>query len=132
MAVYLGRAGHSFDGVGHWLADRSRTSREPSIVTASGVSEPGLLVRNLSKSFKGTHGHEVFSDLSFELGKGGRLAVLGRNGQGKSTLIKILGGVLGASSGQVNWHVRPSWPIGFGGGFQGSLSGMDNIRFLSR
>lgn len=101
-------------------------------MTASGVSEPGLIVRNLSKSFKGTHGHEVFSDLSFELGKGGRLAVLGRNGQGKSTLIKILGGVLPQTEGSIQWNMKPSWPIGFGGGFQGSLTGIDNIRFITR
>ncbi|WP_240612161.1 ABC transporter ATP-binding protein [Brevundimonas vesicularis] len=60
------------------------------------------------------------------------MAVLGRNGQGKSTLIKILGGVLAPTAGIVDWKMSPSWPIGFGGGFQGSLSGLDNIRFITR
>lgn len=94
---------------------------------------PALSVCALSKRYvESSSKKPLFSDLTFSLACRGRLAVLGRNGQGKSTLIKILGGVLGASSGKVSWHVRPSWPIGFGGGFQGSLSGADNIRFLSR
>lgn len=98
-----------------------------------GGTLPGLAVRGLAKTYPESRGRRpVFSDLCFELDKGERLAVLGRNGQGKSTLIKILGGVLPASAGKIDWNMSSSWPIGFGGGFQGSLSGYDNIRFLSR
>ncbi|WP_312572651.1 ABC transporter ATP-binding protein [Brevundimonas sp.] len=94
-----------------------------------------LDVRGLGKAFPASHGageRWLFRDLDFDLKRGDRLAILGRNGQGKSTFIKILGGVLPMSEGELTWKVRPSWPIGFGGGFQGSLSGLDNIRFLSR
>jgi capsular polysaccharide transport system ATP-binding protein len=91
----------------------------------------GLTVEGLGKTWLKTS-RPVFSDLGFTLDRSGRLAVLGRNGQGKSTLIKILGGVLPASAGRVDWGMSASWPIGFGGGFQGSLSGLDNIRFLAR
>jgi capsular polysaccharide transport system ATP-binding protein len=97
-----------------------------------GTSEPGLIVSHLTKVFPAPHHKHVFSDVSFTLPKSGRLAILGRNGQGKSTLIKILGDVLPASSGSVQWRMSSSWPIGLGGGFQGSLSGIDNIRFISR
>lgn len=92
--------------------------------------EIGLSVRGLGKTYPG--GRVVFRDINFDLAKGGRLALLGRNGQGKSTLIKILGGALPHTEGDLDWRMRPSWPIGFGGGFQGSLSGIDNIRFISR
>lgn len=92
---------------------------------------PGLEVRGLGKTWP-DEARPVFSDLDFDLAWAGRLAVLGRNGQGKSTLIKVLGGALTPSVGTVDWRMRPSWPIGFGGGFQGSLSGLDNVRFLSR
>lgn len=92
-----------------------------------------LSVRNLAKRYPGPHGDRtLFEDLSFTLPRGGRLGVLGRNGQGKSTLIKILGGVLTPTAGQIDWDMRPSWPLGFSGGFQGSLTGLDNIRFISR
>lgn len=88
-------------------------------------------VRNLSKTYRKTK-KPVFEKLNFDIPKGGRLALLGRNGQGKSTLIRILGGVAMPSEGTVEWNGTSSWPIGFGGGFQGSLSGYDNVRFLSR
>lgn len=89
-----------------------------------------LRVRDLGKSYP--NGHAVFRNLNFDLQHAGRLALLGRNGQGKSTLIKMLGGALAQTCGVVDWRCAASWPIGFGGGFQGSLSGLDNIRFLAR
>lgn len=91
----------------------------------------GLSVQGLTKTYPTGH-RPVFADLCFDLARNGRLALLGRNGQGKSTLIKLLGGVLPASGGSIDWRMTASWPIGLGGGFQGSLTGIDNIRFLSR
>lgn len=93
----------------------------------------GLAVEGLSKVYPTAEGaRTLFQDLCFTLPLGARLGILGRNGQGKSTLIRILGGVLPASSGRVAWGMSASWPIGFSGAFQGSLSGLDNIRFISR
>lgn len=91
----------------------------------------GLRIKHLGKTYP-TRKKPVFSNLDLTLGHSGRLAILGRNGQGKSTFIKIIGGVLPATEGTIEWSMSASWPIGFGGGFQGSLSGLDNIRFLSR
>lgn len=95
------------------------------------IDDVGLSVNALSMRYR-TASKPVFSNLSFDLGRSGRLAILGRNGQGKSTLIRLLGGIQGATSGSVRWNMSRSWPIGFGGGFQGSLSGLDNIKFISR
>jgi len=92
-----------------------------------------LVVQNLSKEFtRDGRRRRLFRNLSFSLAPSERLAVLGRNGQGKSTLIKILGGVIAPTSGQVRWSMTASWPLGFGGAFQGSLTGIDNVRFLAR
>ena len=92
-----------------------------------------LQVRDLAKSYPSEHGpRRLFSGLNFDLGPSGRLAVLGRNGQGKTTLIKILGGVLAPTTGAVRWSMSNSWPLGFGGAFQGGLTGLDNIRFIAR
>lgn len=102
------------------------------VVDQASAEDLGLVVSGLAKSYRTDAEALVFSDLNFKLRRSGRLAILGRNGQGKSTLIKILGGVLEPTAGHVSWRMRSSWPIGFGGGFQGSLTGMDNIRFIAR
>lgn len=92
-----------------------------------------LTVQNLAKNFtREGKVRRLFKDLSFTLRPSERLAVLGRNGQGKSTLIKILGGVIAPTSGKTRWDMTASWPLGFGGAFQGSMSGIDNIRFIAR
>ena len=92
-----------------------------------------LVAHGLTQRFH-LHGKPrvLFEDLSFQLAPGERLALLGRNGQGKSTLIKILGGVIAPTAGHVEWGMSTSWPLGFTGAFQGSLTGMDNILFISR
>ncbi|AQR63339.1 ATP-binding protein [Brevundimonas sp. LM2] len=94
-------------------------------------SNVGLHVQGLSYTYRTAH-KPVFTDLSFTLEKQGRLAILGRNGQGKSTLIRLLGGIVRPSEGKIAWSMNQSWPIGFSGGFQGTLSGIDNIKFLAR
>lgn len=95
------------------------------------TADVGLRVMGVSKTYPTGH-RPVFSDIDFTLGRSGRLGILGRNGQGKSTLIKLLGGVMLPTQGRISWSMTASWPIGFGGAFQGSLSGLDNIKFLSR
>ncbi|WP_374386181.1 ABC transporter ATP-binding protein [Brevundimonas sp.] len=94
-------------------------------------NDVGLRVVNLSRQFHGAS-KPLFSNLSFSLKRDGRLAILGRNGQGKSSLIRMLGGIDRPSDGYIDWSMTTSWPIGFGGGFQGSLTGLDNVRFLAR
>ncbi|MHC3127026.1 ATP-binding protein [Brevundimonas sp. GN22] len=96
------------------------------------LTRPSLVVEHLGLTYAGSRGRPVLRDVSFEMFESDRIALLGRNGQGKSTLIKLLGGVLRPSLGHITWRMTSSWPIGFAGGFQGSLTGYDNIRFLSR
>jgi capsular polysaccharide transport system ATP-binding protein len=92
-----------------------------------------LVVDRLSKAYERAGRPLVlFENLSFSLKHTDRLGVLGRNGQGKSTLIKILGGVTAPTAGKVRWSMTSSWPLGFGGAFQGGLTGIDNIRFIAR
>nr|WP_269446536.1 ABC transporter ATP-binding protein [Gluconacetobacter diazotrophicus] len=70
--------------------------------------------------------------VNFQLDRGQKLGILGRNGAGKSTLIRIIGGVDFATSGRIERTMSVSWPLAFGGAFQGSLSGLDNLRFICR
>ena len=74
----------------------------------------------------------VLDNITFSIGEGEKIAVLGKNGAGKSTLVKIIGGVEPPTSGTVERGLFMSWPIAFGGGFQVSMSGFDNIRFIAR
>lgn len=74
----------------------------------------------------------VLNDVSFSLGRGEKLGILGRNGAGKSTLIRLVGGAEQPTSGTITRSMSVSWPIAFGGAFQNALTGMDNVRFISR
>jgi capsular polysaccharide transport system ATP-binding protein len=88
---------------------------------------------NLYKSYPAGHGRkEVLKGVNLTIGKQERVALLGRNGAGKSTLIKQIGGVELPDRGRVIRKMTNSWPIGFNGGFQGSLTGYDNARFIAR
>ncbi len=48
----------------------------------------------------------LFNDISFSVSDGERCAIVGNNGVGKSTLLKIIAGILPPSSGQVAIHSR--------------------------
>lgn len=92
-----------------------------------------IICENIRKSYAAGHGRrEILKGISFSVNKGDRLAILGRNGAGKTTLIKQIGGVELPDSGRIIRHMTNSWPIGFNGGFQGSLTGYDNARFVAR
>lgn len=60
------------------------------------------------------------------------VGVLGRNGAGKSTLVRLISGVEQPDAGRVLRNGSVSWPIGFSGGFNGSLTGEENSRFVAR
>jgi capsular polysaccharide transport system ATP-binding protein len=74
----------------------------------------------------------VIKNASFTIAPGEVIGILGRNGAGKSTLVRLLSGAERPSSGVLERTMRVSWPLAFGGGFQGSLTGEDNIRFICR
>ena len=63
---------------------------------------------------------------------GERRGILGRNGAGKSTLVRVIGGAEPPCSGRVIHGMSVSWPMAFGGAFQSSLTGLDNLRFICR
>ncbi|HDL4636484.1 TPA: ABC transporter ATP-binding protein [Mannheimia haemolytica] len=92
-----------------------------------------ISIRNVSKQYRTNNGWKtILKDINFELKKGENVGILGRNGAGKSTLIRLMSGVEPPTTGTIERQMSISWPLAFSGAFQGSLTGMDNLRFVSR
>ncbi|MBC8641322.1 MULTISPECIES: ABC transporter ATP-binding protein [unclassified Caballeronia] len=92
-----------------------------------------IVVSNMSKRYRGSNDEQyVLRDVSLNIPRTAKLAVIGRNGAGKSTLLNLLGGMDRPTRGTVTRQCRVSWPLGLSGGFQGSLSGTQNAKFIAR
>lgn len=92
-----------------------------------------IIIENLTKSYRTPKGrHYVFKDLNVELPSGKSVALIGRNGAGKSTLLRVIGGIDRPDSGNIHTDKTISWPVGLAGGFQGSLTGRENVKFVAR
>ena len=76
------------------LNDKMNIRLEPGIESGNDV----LKVTGLSKAFDG---NRLFNNISFEIKKGERVALIGNNGTGKTTILKILNGIIPADSGVV-------------------------------
>lgn len=111
------------------------------------VPDPCIIVDGVSKRFlrRNTHSFkeafvswirgkkvraDVFSaldDVSFQVGQGESVAVLGLNGSGKSTTLKLIAGVMRPDVGQVLTRGRVAGLIEVGAGFHPDLSGRENV-----
>ncbi|WP_175894520.1 ABC transporter ATP-binding protein [Burkholderia cepacia] len=88
---------------------------------------------DVSKQYQTRSGKRLILDqVNLKIEPGERIGILGRNGAGKSTLIRLIGGSELPTSGQIYRSMSVSWPLAFSGGFQGSLTGLDNLRFVCR
>ena len=92
-----------------------------------------IQLNEVSKSFY-TSGHrEVVADaITATIPGGRRMALLGRNGAGKSSLLKMIAGTLEPDSGSIEATGTISWPVGYSGAFHGELTGAQNVRFIAR
>ncbi|EQD71332.1 ABC transporter, partial [mine drainage metagenome] len=92
-------------------------------------------LNDVCKSYPIHHGkaqRQVLNNISLKVREGERWGILGRNGAGKSTLIRLISGAESPHSGAVKRYRSISWPLAYGGAFQGSLTGRDNVRLICR
>ncbi|MCP5398802.1 MAG: ABC transporter ATP-binding protein [Sphingomonas sp.] len=93
-----------------------------------------IVVNDLYKRYRTDHGpgRWILEGVSFSIPTGVSVGLVGKNGAGKSTLLGIIGGVDRPTRGSVDRQCKVSWPMGFGGGLQGSLTGRQNSKFVCR
>ncbi len=88
---------------------------------------------NVTKVYR-TKGQQrtILERVSFTLKRGHSYGIMGINGAGKSTTMRLIAGTEGPTRGRVHRDVRVSWPLGFSGGFHAKMTGRDNVIFVSR
>tara|TARA_Y100000780_G_scaffold188700_1_gene175820 strand:+ start:260 stop:913 length:654 start_codon:yes stop_codon:yes gene_type:complete len=89
--------------------------------------------KNVSKHFK-TQKHKkiILDHVDFEFDSNYSYGVLGVNGAGKSTTLRMIAGTMLPNSGTIKKSIRVSWPLGFASGFNALLTGKENVQFVAR
>jgi capsular polysaccharide transport system ATP-binding protein len=92
-----------------------------------------IRIRNVSKYYPVKSGvRHILRDVTLDIPGSTNLAVLGPNGAGKSTFLRLIGGSEAPNSGSIGSELSISWPLGLSSGFQGTLSGRQNVMFACR
>ncbi len=92
-----------------------------------------LRFHHVTKYFRTPGGRKtVLQDFTQVLPTGGKIALIGRNGAGKSTMISMIAGKTSPNEGSIDSAGLVSWPLGLGGSFAADLSGAQNARFVAR
>lgn len=93
-----------------------------------------LEFKNITKTYPLEHGRRkvIFENISFVFPEGKNIALLGSNGAGKSTTLRLIAGSDYPDSGKIIRKGKLSWPLGFSGGFHQNLTGEENLRFVCR
>ncbi|SPF78694.1 Polysialic acid transport ATP-binding protein KpsT [Aliiroseovarius pelagivivens] len=92
-----------------------------------------IRIRNLRKAYRMQGQTKVVADnisVKFEPGK--VIGLLGRNGAGKSSLLRMVAGTMRQDGGSIDIDGTVSWPVGFAGSFHKDLTGAQNTKFLAR
>ncbi len=92
-----------------------------------------IVLQNVSKSFPTPNGRKyVARNINLTIPKGKSVALLGRNGAGKSTMLRMISGNMNPDSGRIISDGTISFPVGFAGSFHRDLTGAQNARFVAR
>lgn len=108
----------------------------PVVIRASNISKRFVIhkekslkerVVNFRRSNKHKEDFWALQDISFEIKAGETVGLIGANGSGKSTMLKIIGGILQANSGSLAYRGRMAALIELGAGFHPDLTGRENV-----
>lgn len=92
-----------------------------------------IRIRNLRKAYHLQGQSKVVADnISVDFEPGKVIGLLGRNGAGKSSLLRMVAGTMRQDSGTIDVEGTVSWPVGFAGSFHKDLTGAQNTKFLAR
>lgn len=92
-----------------------------------------IRLENLSKTYVVNGVRKVVADdITATLPAGRSIGLLGRNGAGKSSLLRMIAGLMDPDGGAIVSDGSLSWPVGFAGSFHPELTGAQNARFLAR
>ncbi len=86
-----------------------------------------LLQRSIVRNLRPSETFPALTDVSFSVAKGSTYGVMGRNGSGKSTALKLVAGITKPTSGSVHVEGRISALIELGAGFHPEISGRENV-----
>lgn len=86
-----------------------------------------LLSGNLLRDLRPNESFEALRGVTFSVGAGRTFGIIGRNGSGKSTMLKLIAGIGKPTSGAVRVEGRVSALIELGAGFHPEISGRDNV-----
>src|SRR5215813_14233434 len=112
-------------------------SKSSSIISVDRIKKSfphsgrGLLrhqLQNLLKRKNHTNRFFALKDVSFEIGHGESVGIIGSNGSGKSTLLSLLCGLTQPDSGSIEVQGRIAALLDLGSGFHPDLSGVENLR----
>ncbi|MGO1628159.1 MULTISPECIES: ABC transporter ATP-binding protein [unclassified Microbacterium] len=116
-------------------------------ILQTSAAKPAIIIDHVSKRFRKRHTHSIkealvaavrrkrvrsdsftaLDDVSFQIGEGESVAVMGLNGSGKSTTLKMVSGVMEPDEGRVFTRGRVAGLIEVGAGFHPELTGRDNV-----
>lgn len=92
-----------------------------------------IRLEDLNKTYIVNGVHKVVAhNITAAFPTGKSIGLLGRNGAGKSSLLRMIAGTMDPDSGTITSDGNISWPVGFAGSFHPELTGAQNARFLAR
>ncbi len=94
---------------------------------------PIVRLTRVTKRMRAGPAHKiVLGGVSIDIPRGKRIALLGRNGAGKTSLLNLISGSLRPDEGSLEVDGSVSWPIGIQSGLHPDLTGAQNARFVAR